>query len=242
MRRSVEELVTDIAIYRVAKLKWQWVGLITRERVNQIPSGRRTLQELVGDLEEILDRKGRFVILSSDSQLALYPEASEIIRTCEDPANKEDVITKKMWCVKLPYFRGDSAALPKLDTPPRCAAPCPRGSHRNGGNRVIAPDLCDIILTRATVSGQADVRHIPAVSFPPVYAGADVRLHLLHASAPRDNFFAKVNHGFPRPLAAQHGEYNAGQREVPAYFRYQSVTLRIPPATLLEIRNHPEKY
>ncbi|CAH2211721.1 jg4483, partial [Pararge aegeria aegeria] len=32
---------------------------------------------------------------------------------------------------------------------------------------------------------KVDVRHIPAVSFPPVYAGADVRLQPLHASAPR---------------------------------------------------------
>ncbi|CAH2240836.1 jg18875 [Pararge aegeria aegeria] len=58
--------------------------------------------------------------------------------------------------------------------------------------------------------------------------------HPLRGLLLRDNFFAKVNHSFPRPLAAQHGKYNAGQREVPAYFRYQSATLRIPPATLLE--------
>ncbi|CAH2232088.1 jg4762 [Pararge aegeria aegeria] len=58
--------------------------------------------------------------------------------------------------------------------------------------------------------------------------------HPLRGLLLRDNFFAKVNHSFPRPLAAQHGKYNAGQREVPAYFRYQCATLRIPPATLLE--------
>ncbi|CAH2238488.1 jg25998 [Pararge aegeria aegeria] len=48
--------------------------------------------------------------------------------------------------------------------------------------------------------------------------------HPLRGLLLRDNFFAKVNHGFARPLAAQHGKYNAGQREVPVYFRYHSVT------------------
>ncbi|CAH2220750.1 jg12210, partial [Pararge aegeria aegeria] len=36
----------------------------------------------------------------------------------------------------------------------------------------------------------------------------------------RDNFFAEVNHGFPRPIAVRHGKYNAVQREVRADFRF----------------------
>ncbi|CAH2268539.1 jg2227 [Pararge aegeria aegeria] len=63
------------------------------------------------------------------------------------------------------------------------------------------------------------------------YYAKEEEIRTVEPPSPADSKDTEVNNGFPKPLVAHHGKYNAGQREVPADFRYQSAALRIPPDT-----------